>query len=139
MKIFGNIVKNKVINSPWVPGVESYLRNNPYQQTFVLVSATPQEEIEEIIDAINLTKSFTSIFGFPTSKKSAIQKVLIDQNISEKKCLMIGDAKVDYYAAMDTNVSFLLRSYELNSNVFCEYKGDKINDFSERTQIGVVF
>ena len=128
-KQFGNIVKNKVVNSPWVPGAEGYLRNNPYQQIFILVSATPQEEMEEIIDSINLTKCFTSIFGFPVSKKNAIQETLIDQNISEKKCLMIGDAEVDYDAAIETNISFLLRRHNLNKKIFAGYKKDLIHDF----------
>ena len=127
---FGNIVKSKVVNSPWVPGVERYLRNNPYQQTFVLVSATPQKEMEEIMDEINLTNSFVSIFGYPISKKNAIQKTLINQSISKEKCLMIGDAKVDYDAATDTNISFLFRRHNLNKKIFVGYKKDLVHDFN---------
>ena len=49
-KKMSSLVEKKVIDSSWVPGVENYLRNDEYAQTFVVISATPQDELERILD-----------------------------------------------------------------------------------------
>ena len=126
---FSGLVEKKVIDSPWVSGVQSYLRNNEYSQTFVLISATPQNELERILNALDLTECFTSIHGSPASKIDAIQKSLIKYKVDKKDCLIIGDMKVDYEAALKTDISFLLRRHELNKQAFSEYKEDSIEDF----------
>ena len=123
------LVEKKVIDSPWVSGVQSYLRNNKYSQTFILISATPQNELERILDALDLTGCFTSINGSPASKIDAIQKSLIKYKVDKKDCLIIGDMKVDYEAALKTDISFLLRKHELNKQTFSEYKEDSVEDF----------
>ncbi|MDX9713894.1 MAG: hypothetical protein RBT37_00530 [Dissulfurispiraceae bacterium] len=46
-KRFSLLVVQKVVDASWVTGVENYPCYNPYQQKFVLVSATPQDEIEK--------------------------------------------------------------------------------------------
>ena len=50
---FGQLVLQGVINSPWVKGVEYYLRTNTYNQLFIVVSATPQEELEYILKELD--------------------------------------------------------------------------------------
>jgi hypothetical protein len=42
---FSRRVLQGVIDAPWVAGVGRYLRSNSHQQTFMLVSATPQDEL----------------------------------------------------------------------------------------------
>ena len=128
-KNYSNLVVNKVISSPWVSGVENYLRKNKYFQKFVLISATPQDEIERILDAIKLTRCFSSIYGAPISKKDAIRKDLIKKRIDRNKCLMIGDTLLDYEAAKKNDVSFVLRRHEFNNQILSEQKIDWIQDF----------
>lgn len=103
---FSKLVLQAVIDSPWVPGAEDYLRGNPNQQQFVLVSATPQEELIQIIEALDIKDCFMAIFGSPMSKTEAIRGILNTHNISPEKCLMIGDALADKEAAEDNNIPF---------------------------------
>lgn len=63
---FGLLVRQAVINAPWVPGAEALLRNNPYGQVFVLLTATPQGEMEEILNDLNLSSCFAAVYGAPT-------------------------------------------------------------------------
>ena len=128
---FGWLALQGVIDSPWVPGAEDYLRNNPHQQTFVLVSATPQQELEQILRALDLRKCFVEVFGAPTSKKEAIRMTLAARSISPQECIMIGDARADFEAAQANYVQFLLRRHETNSAVFANYIGSSIKDFNE--------
>lgn len=127
---FGQLVLQGVIDAPWVGGVEKYLRNNPLQQIFVLVSATPQNELEQILHALELTKCFADIFGMPTRKKDAIRMTLAARGFDPNDCLMVGDARADLEAAEANQIPFLLRRHETNSNVFASYPGSSVKDFT---------
>lgn len=127
---FGRLVLQGVIESPWVPGAETFLRSNPHRQTFVLVSATPQDELERVLDALGLTACFTEVFGAPTRKKDAIRMTLAASVLNPWDCLMIGDARADLEAAEANHVPFLLRRHETNSKVFAGYTGPSFQDFN---------
>jgi len=127
---FACLVLDEVINSPWVPGVEAYLRANPNRQTFILVSATPQEELELILNKLKLNDCFVKIIGAPTRKKDAIRMTLEKLKLDAQNCLMIGDAQEDYTAAQVNNVPFLLRQHGTNSKVFENYTGPSVKDFT---------
>ncbi len=130
-KKFSEMALQGVIDSPWVPGAEGYLRTNPRRQFFVLVSATPQEEIAEILQVLDLRKCFTLVFGAPMNKKEAIRMTLSRYNISLHDCLMIGDAWADMAAAQANQVPFLLRQHAANGQVFERYTGDSVRDFKD--------
>lgn len=126
---FSELALQGVIDAPWVPGVEDYLRSNPHRQIFVIVSATPQEELEQILRVLDLREPFVAVFGAPTSKKEAISMTLESYNIDPQHCLMIGDAKADWDAAQANQVPFLLRRHATNGRVFEHYTGDSVEDF----------
>lgn len=126
---FSHAVLSRVVAAPWVPGVEHILRSNPYQQQFVLVTATPQGEIEEILAAINLRPCFSDVFGAPTRKGDAIQQVLRHRDVLSSDSLMIGDATADMNAALENDVPFLLRRHHDNRGVFSHYNGAFVEDF----------
>lgn len=127
---FGQLVLQGVIDAPWVPGVEVFLRGNPYRQTFIVVSATPQDELTHILQSLNLTKCFAEIFGAPTRKKDAIHLMLATRALATRDCLMIGDASADLDAAQANEVPFLLRRHDTNTDLFASYTGPSIKDFS---------
>lgn len=128
---FSQLVLQGVIEAPWVPGVETYLRSNPHQQTFVLVSAIPQGELGGILIALDLMGCFSEAIGAPTRKQDAIRLTLAAHGIDPDGCLMIGDARADLEAAEANRVPFLLRRHETNSGVFAAYAGPSVGDFGE--------
>ena len=73
---FSQIVLDKVLKAPWVSGVEAYLRKNYIYQDFIIVTATPQKEIEIILQKLELKNIFSSVFGYPVPKSEAIKYVL---------------------------------------------------------------
>ena len=129
---FSKNVFDGVVNSPWVAGVEDYLRNNSHNQVFILVSATPQNELEKILSVLELGKIFDTIFGAPIHKSDAIHKILNSHKIKSKECLMIGDAQADFDAAKANQVPFLLRRHITNNDVFENYQGKSIKDFASQ-------
>jgi phosphoglycolate phosphatase-like HAD superfamily hydrolase len=127
---FTQRVLKGVIDAPWVPGVERYLRNNSNQQTFILVSATPKDELEHILQLLDLTECFAEVYGAPISKRDAIGKTLLARGLDAQDCLMIGDAQADLDAAVASQVPFLLRRHSSNTNVFAAYTGTSVEDFT---------
>ena len=127
---FSQLVTKAVIDAPWVPGVEVYLRSNPYSQKFILVSATPHDELIAILDALHLKACFFDIIGAPVSKKKAIAMTLAAHSFDPVDCLMIGDAREDQNAAQENNVQFLLRRHATNAQLFVDYTGKSVKDFT---------
>jgi phosphoglycolate phosphatase-like HAD superfamily hydrolase len=128
---FSELVLNSVIQSPWVPGVKEYLLKDYTKRPFVLVTATPQKEIEHILNSLEIFKCFVSVYGSPISKATAINLSLKKLKIEPLQALLIGDSKADYDAAELTSVPFLLRKTDLNLSLQRNYRGPIFNNFEE--------
>ena len=129
---FSEIVKNKVISSDWVPGVEPFIKKNKKKFKFIIVSATPQDELVDICQLLNIDDCFFKIYGSPTSKSSAIKASMLDNGISPQKCLMIGDARADIHAAKENNINFIFRRHQFNQNLNIDPDCLVIHDFNNK-------
>jgi phosphoglycolate phosphatase-like HAD superfamily hydrolase len=116
-RLFSEYVYQAVIESPWVPGVREYLSEWSKVQHFVLVSATPQEELDRISIAIGIKKYFHDIHGSPLSKAGIINSKLAKMNCPSPYALMIGDSETDLEAAAANDIPFLLRSTKFNKSL----------------------
>ena len=128
--LFSESVMQSVIDSPWVPGVREWLLNNYEKKHFVLVTATPQHEMEQILIALHIDKCFQSVFGAPVKKEKAIRSVLKKENVLPDSALMIGDSVTDLLAANANAVPFLLRRTDLNVDLQARYDGLQFDDLS---------
>jgi len=128
---FAAMVMGEVIASAWVPGVEDYLRTNPHQQRFVLVTGTPQNEMEQILNALSLGSVFESVHGAPKEKTDAVRQILQEAGISPEETLFLGDAFTDFQAANANHVPFLLRDTPLNKALQVEHGLAVFSDFLE--------
>ncbi len=122
--IFANKVVDLVVNSEWVPGVIEYIRNNYTNKFFFLVTATPQEEINNILKELSINHFFNKVHGYPDLKESVIQNFINKNNYEEHQILMIGDSMSDYKAAKNNSISFLLRRTPINQRLIDEYHFD---------------
>jgi phosphoglycolate phosphatase-like HAD superfamily hydrolase len=111
---FSLIVKQRVIDSEWVPGVLDFLQQGVEKRKLFVVTATPQAEIEEILEQLGIIECFSAVIGAPTPKIAAIQSLIQHYSIRVEKAVMIGDAGSDYEAAKANQVDFILRRTELN-------------------------
>jgi len=128
---FSKLVKQKVIESDWVPGVHDFIRCRSSKMTFFLVTATPQPEIEEILDVSELRQYFRRVVGSPTAKQDAIQMLINEFTISRDKALMVGDTMADYKAAMANRISFVLRRNDSNQVLQGKLTCPMIDDFND--------
>ena len=120
---FSKLVQQVVVNSPWVPGVLEYLKVNCLQQTFILITATPQEEIDQILNMLDITYCFREVHGAPKKKAAVVNEVLERLNSPTEQALVIGDSRTDLEAAKDNNVAFLLRCTPQNHSLQEIYSG----------------
>ncbi len=126
---FNKLTFKGIVDCDWVPGVKEYIIKNHTNAFLIVVSATPKHELENILIALDIRTYFTEVFGAPASKKESIRDSLLKYKIESKKCLMIGDDKVDMDAADYNNVPFLLRLHNTNKELFEKYFGESIKDF----------
>ena len=126
---FSLLVKQSVIDSPWVHGFLEFIEHHHGVKKHILVTATPIEEIEEILQALNIKHFFYKIYGAPYAKSDAINEILRDLKIGPKHAIMLGDSESDYKAAEDNNVLFFLRSTKLNKNLEDACKDYIFKDF----------
>jgi len=124
-------VRDAVIAAPWVRGAEEWLRGNPYAQRFVLVSATPQGELDDIVTALQLRSCFSAVFGTPTSKTEAVQRSLLDYAVAAHDAVFIGDAVADRDAAAAAGVPFVLRRHSSNGTVDAGRDAMSVRDLTE--------
>ena len=112
---FSNLVKSKVINSPWVPGVVELINNlNSSGHNCFIVTATPQDEIIEILHELKLHSLFKEVIGAPTNKSDAIKLIIEKHKILKDNAVMFGDSKTDMIAARNNNIDFILRKTDEN-------------------------
>jgi HAD superfamily hydrolase (TIGR01549 family) len=124
---FSSLVKDKVISSPWVPGAEPLLRAIK-RPPYVLITGTPQAEINWILNKLSLINSFKRVYGAPTEKIIALQQTLRDFSIDPSEAIFIGDSITDYEAAHQAGIVFLLRSSP-NTSFMVNYDILHVQDF----------
>ena len=113
---FGSLVFNKTVQSSWVPGVEAYIKNNPFNQKFYLISGTPQHELNSIVEQLDIDHCFLEVAGSPQDKTDYVAQILLHYP-SSTSSLFVGDALTDYVAARASNIPFLFREHYLNSHL----------------------
>jgi len=115
---FSSHVKKKVISAPFVKGALAFLKEHSQTYKCFIVSATPMDEIKEIVKEKNIEQYFQEVFGSPQNKTVWGKYILDTYNLQEKETLFIGDAMSDYNAATKNNMHFLLREIKNNQMIF---------------------
>jgi phosphoglycolate phosphatase-like HAD superfamily hydrolase len=126
---FSEIVFQDILDANWVPGVLEYLQKNHQRQIFILVTATPLEEIKKILNILGISNYFKCVHGSPQTKAKAIADGLTKFKCAPDNALMIGDSYVDLSAAKENAVGFLLRRTLENQDLISRYQVKSINNF----------
>jgi phosphoglycolate phosphatase-like HAD superfamily hydrolase len=115
---YSKITINQVVHSPWVPGALEYLKENHTRQDYFVVSGTPQEDMDIIVDELAIRHLFKGIYGSPEKKNFIVKRLIMEFGFEPRQCLFIGDALADYDAAMENQTDFLLRKTADNEKLF---------------------
>tara|TARA_Y100001970_G_C14255763_1_gene875248 strand:+ start:850 stop:1488 length:639 start_codon:yes stop_codon:yes gene_type:complete len=125
-KNFSKLVKQHVIDAPFIKGALDFLKKNSRNYELHISSATPQEELLDILKAKNLSSYFLSINGSPRKKFEHIKTILHKNRIIKRnEVVFIGDSMQDQLAAKKAEVNFIGIG---SSNVFSSEE-KRIDDF----------
>ena len=127
-KQFSNLVKEKVITSPFINGAKEFIQKQSLNFSQYICTGTPELEMIEIINRRGLKKFFTEVYGSPRTKIEIIYKILKDSKLSPNNCLFFGDSLTDYMAAKKCSVNFI----GIQNNETCFPDGTiLVKDFTE--------
>ena len=119
-----------VIKSKWVKGFPEFIKKLPRETRNIIVTGTPQEEMQKITRILGIRKYFRDIYGAPSIKAEAIKKSIKKYNAKKEDCIMIGDSKVDAQSAEANGVEFVLRRHETNNAMIVEC-GNEFTEYND--------
>jgi len=105
---FSNLVMDGILASPFMSGAKESLKSLKEKEIpCYIVSATPHEEINLILEKKGLRGYFKEAHGSPRKKWEICQDIINRKNYNPQNCLFIGDAMSDYEAAQKNGICFL--------------------------------
>ncbi len=128
---FSKIVFKKIIDAPFIKGIKIFLKENYKQMHFSIISGTPHTELKKICQALEIEQYFIEICGSPKNKVCWIDELTNTYNLNKSETILIGDSKVDFDSAKTAKINFILREHQLNKQIFSNYTGPRIKDFSD--------
>jgi len=107
---FSRIVKEKVIECPYVKGAEDFLKYFSVRLPLYVASATPQEELREIVRTRAIDRYFQGVYGTPAKKFDIVRVIVSETGVKPEAAAYIGDSNEDLAVARKTGVFFVGRS-----------------------------
>ena len=104
---FSRLVVDEVVSAPEIPGAENFLKKWHNSVKCFMVSATPDDEIKEIVKRRGIDIYFHEILGSSCSKSDNVNYLLNKYGLAPAQCLFFGDAESDYRAAAASGVNFI--------------------------------
>ena len=126
-----DIVIDKVITAPYVPGVLEYIKKCKNKYKLFISTGTPTKEIKKILIGKNILHYFNAIYGSPNKKTDHIKSIISRFDMKHDELLFYGDSVEDLKAAKNTDVTFTLVKNKFNKILSDKYRGNSINNFLE--------
>lgn len=132
--IFSSHVVEGVVNSEEVKGTSDFL-NSSHEYIKYIITGTPTIEIKPILERRKMNHFFVDAHGSPEKKGFWVKKIINAENIRAEECVFIGDALTDYNAAVNNNITFILRETKEAEHLFKDFKGYRIQDLTSLNQV----
>jgi len=105
---FSDLVMKSVVMSDEVEGVSNILAYcGQHGITCAIASATPQDEVREIVKLRGWAEKFKFIFGAPQSKTNNITRIMKEASSSRSKTIFFGDSPNDLTASNECQIDFV--------------------------------
>lgn len=115
---YSDIVENKVVTAPAVPGAVEFLDAMKGKLKLYVISGTPEDELLRIVSARGWDHYFDEVHGSPRLKPEIVNDIVARTGLDKSRVLFVGDAMTDHDAARDTDVAFLGRVAPNHENNF---------------------
>jgi phosphoglycolate phosphatase-like HAD superfamily hydrolase len=131
---YGRLCRERIAAAPEVPGAEAALtRLAAAGARLYLISATPQQALEEVVADRGLTRFFDLVLGAPTGKPTHLRRVIEARGIDAAEIVIVGDGRDDQSAALDIGCRFVAVTDQPNARL--ENVGTSIPDLRDLPRI----
>ena len=127
---YSKLVKNEVVDSPWVEGAFEFLEKYKNEYTFFVVSGTPEDELKEIIFRRGMEEFFSEVRGSPKKKDIILTEIIQKYGYIASELVFVGDAQTDWVGAKITGVPFIWRRVSVNAPTLSGFDGPTIPSLS---------
>ncbi len=128
---YSALVLEQVLACPLVPGAERLLRSLAGRLPCFVVSATPQEELELIVERRGLGGYFRELHGSPAAKADVLDDLARRHGLAPEELLMVGDGLSDYRAARQAGAAFVLRQTPEQEELLRDLTVHRVRDLTE--------
>jgi phosphoglycolate phosphatase len=129
---FSELVVDEVVRCPFVPGAPELLERLAASELPLFVaSATPEEEVRQIVALRGLRELFDGVYGTPASKGEILRRILSERGFDRSEVVMVGDARSDLTGAREAGVRFVGRVPDGAPDPFAEEHVPVVSDLSE--------
>ncbi len=128
---YSHLVVEQVVACPLVPGAGSLLRELAGRVHCFVVSATPQAELERIVERRGLGAYFRELHGTPGAKADTLAGLMAAHRLSPDELMMVGDGLSDYQAARAAGIEFILRQTPEQEELFRGIEVERVADLAE--------
>jgi len=126
---FSRLVVNKVIESPYVPGVLEYIQQCSKKFNLFISTGTPTDEMIQILNKRGIDEYFIEVYGSPEKKSEHLSKIMSKYNYYPNELIFYGDAITDIDAAGKAKIPFVLIKNSFNEELVNSFKGGVISNF----------
>ena len=128
---YSALVLEQVLACPLVPGCQELFGWLPARLPCFVVSATPQQELELIVERRGMGGWFRELRGSPGVKADILAELMGGWRLRASEMLMVGDGLSDYQAAAAAGVPFVLRRTPEQEELFRDLEVDRVRDMAE--------
>lgn len=113
---FAALCLEKILDAPMVPGFTDVISLAYGHCPLYVASASPQPELEQVLEKRDLSKFFKAIYGFPPKKSESLQRIVDGLQLDPTTVLMVGDSPWDLAAAEEVGTNFYGRGKQFESS-----------------------
>jgi phosphoglycolate phosphatase-like HAD superfamily hydrolase len=108
-KVFSSLVYDRVLACPFVLGTIELLDYLESKVALFTASATPEEEVQHLVEEKGIGHYFQNVYGSPRNKVEIITDIVKKNGWVNHQVVFVGDAINDYDAARDADIGFIGR------------------------------
>jgi phosphoglycolate phosphatase-like HAD superfamily hydrolase len=128
---FSELAVDEVVRCPFVAGAPELLARLAEELPLFVASATPEEEVREIVALRGLEALFDGVYGTPATKGEILRRILSERGLDRSAVVMVGDARSDLNGAREAGVRFVGRVPDGAPDPFAEEHVPVVSDLSE--------
>lgn len=104
---FQKIILKKIIDCNFIAGSLEFIIEKQKDFDYFIVSATPQNELELIIEKKRIGHFFKNVYGSPTKKNENILHIMSTYKLRNNELIYIGDSINDFQTCIDMKILFI--------------------------------